>query len=110
MCHVRRASPRVAVHCFATVCQERPLRPPCLPLSPLQFSPSKCLPGGRAGAEELAAALDLGCALRVQGLDTASLKDPSAPVALLVEAAPLKASQVRAAGAAHACVEAGMGV
>ena len=42
-----------------------------------QSAPAKALPGGEAGAAALAAALDLGAALKLNGLDPASLRDPS---------------------------------
>ena len=49
---------------------------PASPL-PLQFSSSKRLPGGEAGAEALAAALDLGGALMLHHLCLESLRDPA---------------------------------
>jgi hypothetical protein len=42
-----------------------------------QFSASKWLPGGEAGAAELATTLDLGTALLLRNVDLASLRDPS---------------------------------
>lgn len=64
----------------------RPL--PAAVLASLQFSSSKWLPGGEAGASALAEALDLQGALMCRHLDWASLRDPRRQPQLAEQAAP----------------------
>ena len=67
-----------------------PLEPPasptpaCNPLT-LQFSPSRGLPGGAAGVEALATAMDLSHYLCMQHADLASLQDPKQPPVVVDE-------------------------
>lgn len=53
-----------------------PTHPPTRP--PLQFAPTKALPGGPEGVEALAAAVDLGKYLQLTNMDLESLRDEKA--------------------------------
>lgn len=57
-------------------CSQSPPPPPFSP-PPLQFLPSKCLPGGEAGVRSLVSTLDVGEALLLDHVDLKALQDPA---------------------------------